>query len=96
MTLWAICACELNCREKVVVNQDWITFQGDGPRLTEIQWGDTATSAGSTFKSASVAVNGDYFTAKDISFRVIRIPILLLIDQSIELLTDQLNSQIPI
>ena len=58
------------CREKVTVDQDWITFQGDGPRLTEIQWGDTATSAGSTFKSASVAVNGDHFTAKDISFRV--------------------------
>ena len=63
--------CDEWCREKVKVDQDWITFQGDGPRLTEIQWGDTANSAGSTFKSASVAVNGDHFTAKDISFRVI-------------------------
>lgn len=62
-------------REKVKVQAPWITFQGDGPRLTEIQWGDTASTKGpdgkplSTFGSASVAINADHFTAKDISFR---------------------------
>ncbi|MCO5595128.1 hypothetical protein L7F22_049166 [Adiantum nelumboides] len=62
-------------REKVKVDVPWVTFQGAGPRLTEIQWGDMASTKGpdgkqlSTFGSASVAVNGDHFTARDISFR---------------------------
>ncbi|KAH7441909.1 hypothetical protein KP509_03G061600 [Ceratopteris richardii] len=62
-------------REKIVVKTSWITFQGDGPSLTEIRWNDTASTEGpdgealSTFGSASVAIDGDYFTARDISFR---------------------------
>ncbi|KAI5084690.1 hypothetical protein GOP47_0000859 [Adiantum capillus-veneris] len=62
-------------REKVKVDKPWVTFQGAGPRLTEIQWGDMASTKGpdgnelKTFGSASVAVNGDHFTARDISFR---------------------------
>ncbi|KAH7424416.1 hypothetical protein KP509_11G007900 [Ceratopteris richardii] len=61
-------------KEKVQVDASWVTFQGAGPRLTEIQWGDTASTKGpdgelGTFKSASVAINGDHFTARDISFR---------------------------
>ncbi|KAH7424415.1 hypothetical protein KP509_11G007800 [Ceratopteris richardii] len=63
-------------KEKVQVDASWVTFQGAGPRLTEIQWGDTASTKGpdgelGTFKSASVAVNGEHFTARDISFRLI-------------------------
>ncbi|KAH7424395.1 hypothetical protein KP509_11G006600 [Ceratopteris richardii] len=62
-------------KEKVTLNVPWVTFQGAGPRLTEIQWGDMASTKGpdgkelGTYRSASVAINGDHFTAKDISFR---------------------------
>ncbi|KAH7428011.1 hypothetical protein KP509_10G071300 [Ceratopteris richardii] len=52
---------------------------GDLPRrwtrLTEITWGDMASTKGpdgkelGTFNSASVAINGDHFTAGDITFR---------------------------
>ncbi|KAH7428014.1 hypothetical protein KP509_10G071400 [Ceratopteris richardii] len=62
-------------KEKVKVDKPWITFQGAGPRLTEIRWGDMASTKGpdgkelGTFNSASVAINGDHFTARDITFR---------------------------
>lgn len=77
MNIAVLAICKLVCREKVTVQAPWITFQGAGPRLTEIQWGDTASTKGpngkplSTFGSASVAINADHFTARDISFRVI-------------------------
>ncbi|KAH7428010.1 hypothetical protein KP509_10G071200 [Ceratopteris richardii] len=62
-------------KEKVKVDKPWVTFQGAGPRLTEIIWGDMASTKGpdgkelGTFNSASVAINGDHFTARDITFR---------------------------
>lgn len=57
--------------EKVDIpsSKPYITFLGSGSDVTTITWDDTATSAGSTFKSASVAVNSDYFIARDISFQ---------------------------
>ncbi|KAH7440755.1 hypothetical protein KP509_03G008900 [Ceratopteris richardii] len=62
-------------KEKVRVDASWVTFQGMGSGLTVIQWGDMASTIGpdgkelGTFNSASVAVNGDHFTARDISFK---------------------------
>ncbi|XP_042461226.1 probable pectinesterase 8 [Zingiber officinale] len=45
-----------------------ITFQGQGMYTTAIAWNDTANSTGGTFYSASVAVYGVNFIAKNISF----------------------------
>ncbi|KAI5080893.1 hypothetical protein GOP47_0004076 [Adiantum capillus-veneris] len=58
-------------KEKVDIpkNKPYISFIGAGSDVTTITWQDTATSAGSTFKSASVAVNSDFFIAKGISFK---------------------------
>ncbi|KAI5080892.1 hypothetical protein GOP47_0004075 [Adiantum capillus-veneris] len=57
--------------EKVDIpeGKDYISFVGAGSDATTITWDDTATSAGSTFKSASVAVNSDFFIARDIAFK---------------------------
>ncbi|KAH7352229.1 hypothetical protein KP509_19G035800 [Ceratopteris richardii] len=57
-------------KEKVNIpsSKPYISFIGAGSGVTKITWGDTASSAGSTFKSASVAVNSDYFIARDIAF----------------------------
>lgn len=57
-------------KEKVDVpkSKPFITFLGAGSDLTTITWGDTASSSGSTFKSASVAINSDSFIARGISF----------------------------
>lgn len=49
-------------------SKPYITFLGAGSGVTTITWDDTASSSGSTFRSASVAVNSDYFIAHDISF----------------------------
>lgn len=65
------------CREKVTVpkTKSRITFQGVSASKTVIQYGDTAESAGSTSKSASVAVLSDYFIALNITFSVlVKIP----------------------
>ncbi|XP_065046204.1 probable pectinesterase 8 [Musa acuminata AAA Group] len=45
-----------------------ITFQGQGLYTTGIAWNDTANSSHGTFYSASVAVFGANFIAKNISF----------------------------
>ncbi|MCO5553236.1 hypothetical protein L7F22_006757 [Adiantum nelumboides] len=57
-------------KEKVEIpkGKDYISLVGAGSGTTTITWDDTATSAGSTFKSASVAVNSDFFIARDIAF----------------------------
>ncbi|RWW35197.1 hypothetical protein GW17_00000040 [Ensete ventricosum] len=47
-----------------------ITFQGQGLYTTGIAWNDTANSSHGTFYSASVAVFGANFVAKNISFIV--------------------------
>jgi len=52
----------------VTAKQGKITFQGFNASTTVIEYGDDAASAGSTSKSASVAVLSDYFTAIDITF----------------------------
>lgn len=56
--------------EKITVTakKGKITFQGVSASKTIIQYGDTAESAGSTSKSATVAVLSDYFTALDLTF----------------------------
>ncbi|XP_073002936.1 probable pectinesterase 8 [Typha latifolia] len=45
-----------------------ITFQGQGFDTTAIAWNDTANSSHGTFFSASVAIYGSNFIAKNISF----------------------------
>ena len=47
-----------------------ITFQGQGFTTTAIAWNDTARTANGTFYSASVAIFGVSFIAKNISFMV--------------------------
>lgn len=56
--------------EKITVpkTKSKITFQGANASSTVIQYGDTAESAGSTSKSATVAILSDYFIALDITF----------------------------
>lgn len=64
-------------REKVFVpkTKPRITFQGQGKRSTVITWGDTAYTLDKTgrpigtYKSASVAVESDFFVAANISFQ---------------------------
>lgn len=53
----------------------FITFQGAGADKTVIQWGDNAGTPGSnghpmgTYFSATVAVNSNYFIAKNLTFK---------------------------
>ncbi|XP_068655901.1 probable pectinesterase 8 [Aristolochia californica] len=56
--------------EKVTIprTKNNITFQGQRMESTAIVWNDTANSTGGTFFSASVAVFGANFIAKNISF----------------------------
>lgn len=56
--------------EKVQFNKSWthLMVVGDGPTKTKITGKHNAIDGGSTFQSATVAVLGDYFIAKDIGF----------------------------
>lgn len=72
---------ENNCielkREKVVVpvTKPYITFQGDGRDETMIEWHDRASDRGTngqqlrTYRTASVIVFANYFSARNISFK---------------------------
>ncbi|XP_010258939.1 PREDICTED: probable pectinesterase 68 [Nelumbo nucifera] len=63
--------------EKVVVpaTKLFITFQGEGREVTVIEWHDRAADRGPngqqlrTYKTASVTVFANYFSAKNISFK---------------------------
>lgn len=65
-------------REKVVVpaSKQYITFQGAGRDVTVIEWHDRASDRGPngqqlrTYRSASVTVFANYFSARNISFKV--------------------------
>ncbi|KAA8521379.1 hypothetical protein F0562_012059 [Nyssa sinensis] len=65
-------------REKVLVpaSKPYITFQGAGRDTTVIEWHDRASDLGpggrplNTYQSASVAVLANYFSARNISFKV--------------------------
>lgn len=66
------------CREKVVVpaTKPYITFQGAGREVTVIEWHDRASDRGPngqqlrTYRTASVTVFANYFSARNISFKV--------------------------
>ncbi|KAI7728660.1 hypothetical protein M8C21_010226 [Ambrosia artemisiifolia] len=63
--------------EKVVVpaTKPYITFQGEGKNKTVIQWHDQASDRGPdgqllrTYRTASVIVYANYFSARNISFK---------------------------
>lgn len=65
-------------REKVVVpeSKPYITFQGEGRETTVIEWHDRASDRGAdgqqlrTYQTASVIVYANYFSARNISFKV--------------------------
>lgn len=67
------------CREKVVVpaSKPFITFQGAGKEVTVIEWHDRASDRGPdgqqlrTYHTASVTVFANYFSARNISFKVL-------------------------
>ncbi|XP_010422119.1 PREDICTED: putative pectinesterase 14 [Camelina sativa] len=58
-------------RERVFVpkNKNNLVMQGMGFLRTSIEWNNTASSSHGTFESFSVALYGDQFTAKNISFK---------------------------
>ncbi|KAH7279426.1 hypothetical protein KP509_37G019200 [Ceratopteris richardii] len=58
-------------REKVMIPRmkDFVTLQGQDRGNTVIVWNDTATSATSTFLSASISVDAQYFVAMNITFQ---------------------------
>ena len=66
------------CREKVVVpvTKPYITFEGAGRDVTVIEWHDRASDRGPngqqlrTYRTASVSVFANYFSARNISFKV--------------------------
>uniref|UniRef100_A0A0A9ELR8 pectinesterase n=1 Tax=Arundo donax TaxID=35708 RepID=A0A0A9ELR8_ARUDO len=66
--------------EKVVVpaSKPYITFQGTGRDVTVVEWHDRASDRGPdwqplrTYNTASVTILSNYFTAKNISFKVSR------------------------
>lgn len=66
--------------EKVVVpaSKPYITFEGAGRDTTVVEWHDRAGDRGAdgqllrTYNTASVTVLSNYFTAKNISFKVSR------------------------
>ncbi|MCO5549254.1 hypothetical protein L7F22_002721 [Adiantum nelumboides] len=57
-------------REKVEIpmTKDFITLQGHGRNTTMVVWNDTTTIANSTYRSASISVDAQYFAAMNISF----------------------------
>lgn len=61
----------------VPVTKPYITFQGEGREETVIEWHDRASDRGPngqqlrTYKTASVIVFANYFSARNISFKVI-------------------------
>ena len=66
--------------EKVLVpaSKPYITFEGAGRDVTVVEWHDRASDRGPdgqqlrTYNTASVTVLSNYFTAKNISFKVSR------------------------
>ena len=58
----------------------YVSLEGAGAGETIIQWNDTAEGKGpngqplGTYASATFAVNAPYFIAKDITFKVSKIP----------------------
>lgn len=60
----------------VPVTKPYITFQGAGKELTVIEWHDRACDRGPdgqqlrTYQTASVTVYANYFSARNISFKV--------------------------
>ncbi|EOA12064.1 hypothetical protein CARUB_v10007965mg [Capsella rubella] len=58
-------------RERVIVpkNKKNLVMQGMGLSRTSIEWNNTASSSNGTYESFSVALYGDLFTAKNISFK---------------------------
>ncbi|KAH7414726.1 hypothetical protein KP509_14G007600 [Ceratopteris richardii] len=58
-------------REKLQIpaTKDFITLQGHGRLKTFVVWNDTAASVNSTYLSASIAVDAQYFAAMNISFQ---------------------------
>lgn len=58
--------------EKVYIpsSKPYITFQGAGLHKTIITWSDNANVTGSTYTTASVAVDADHFIGRNISFKV--------------------------
>lgn len=69
-------------REKVVVpaSKPYITLEGAGRDVTVVEWHDKASDRGPdgqqlrTYNTASVTVLSNYFTAKNISFKVSQSP----------------------
>lgn len=53
----------------VPVGKSFITLKGQGRTNTFIVWNDTASGVSSTYLSASVAVNSEYFTAFNVTFQ---------------------------
>lgn len=58
-------------REKVAIPmfKDFITLQGQGRDKTMVVWNDTASAANSTYRSASIGVDAQYFAAMNITFQ---------------------------
>jgi hypothetical protein len=60
----------------VPVTKPYITFQGEGREITVIEWHDRACDPGPngqqlrTYRTASVTVFANYFSAKNITFKV--------------------------
>ncbi|GAU10706.1 hypothetical protein TSUD_425770, partial [Trifolium subterraneum] len=57
-------------QEKIVIPEDlhFITFLGDATKKPVITGNDKSSTVGSTYKSATVAVDADYFIAMNIVF----------------------------
>lgn len=57
-------------------SKPYITFQGEGRETTVIEWHDRASDRGAdgqqlrTYQTASVIVYANYFSARNISFKV--------------------------
>ena len=51
--------------------KNFITLQGHGQNTTRVVWNDTASVATSTYRSASIAIDAQYFAAMNITFQVI-------------------------
>ena len=68
----------------VPVTKPYITFEGEGRNETVIEWHDRASDRGPngqqlrTYRTASVIVFANYFSARNISFKVYNIYFFLL------------------
>lgn len=70
----SVARCENREKVEIPMLKNFITLRGQGRNTTVVVWDDTASAVGSTYRSATVAVDAQYFAAVNITFQVHSVP----------------------